>query len=249
MATDRHERWLYAHRGAAAELPENTLEAFARALEIEGVSAIETDIHLTRDEHVVISHDDTGERCGGVKATIAKSTLAEVRSWDVGQGLRMPTFEEALEAFPQARFNVDLKPCDVRLVRSAVDIVRRASATDRVLLTSVHGCVVRRLRREGYEGNIGLGAGQIISLLLMPGPLGRLLRLPGTAAQVPVRYGPIKLATRRRIRAFHELGLRVDFWTIDDPDEAVRLLELGADGIMTDDPARVAPAFLAATRG
>src|SRR5262249_3915363 len=82
---------LYAHRGAAAELPENTLPAFARALELSA-DAIETDAHLTKDGHIVLSHDATGERMCGKPIAIARATLAEVREWDAGATFRDRSF-------------------------------------------------------------------------------------------------------------------------------------------------------------
>jgi glycerophosphoryl diester phosphodiesterase len=117
-----HPRFLYAHRGAAAELPENTLPAFARAVEL-GVGAIETDAHLSRDGHVVLAHDASAQRMGGRDLRWRDHDLAEIQAVDVGwgfqasdgsrpfagQGFRVPTFAEALAAFPDARFNVDLK--------------------------------------------------------------------------------------------------------------------------------------------
>ena len=77
---------LYAHRGAAVELPENTLPAFRLALEL-GADAIETDAHLTRDGHVVLSHDPTGRRMCGISTPIERATLDEVRSWNAGARL------------------------------------------------------------------------------------------------------------------------------------------------------------------
>jgi glycerophosphoryl diester phosphodiesterase len=76
-------------------------------------------------------------------------------------------------------------------------------------------------------------------------PIAVLGRLPwaGRAAQVPVRVGPIRLDRRAFVEKCHTLGVRVDFWTIDDPRQARRLRSLGADGIMTDDPARIVPAL------
>src|SRR5688572_26510626 len=94
-----HALRLYAHRGASAELPENTMAAFRRALEL-GADALETDVHMTRDGHVMVSHDPDGRRRAGIAATIRGSTLEEVRGWDMGDGHRMPTLEEALVAFP-----------------------------------------------------------------------------------------------------------------------------------------------------
>jgi glycerophosphoryl diester phosphodiesterase len=110
---------LYAHRGAPTELPENTLPSFRRAL--VGATAIETDVHLTRDGHVVISHDPDGRRNAGVARAIRDATLAEVRMWDVGRAFRaahpdappqsftMPTLAEVLDELPGVPLNVDIK--------------------------------------------------------------------------------------------------------------------------------------------
>ena len=113
MPQRRFELRLYAHRGASGELPENTMAAFGRALDYD-IDALESDVHMTRDGHVVISHDPDGARCCGVAREIRASTLAEVQSWDagwgftapdggrpfVGEGHRIPTLEEVLQGFP-----------------------------------------------------------------------------------------------------------------------------------------------------
>src|SRR5262249_54820696 len=137
---------LYAHRGAAAELPENTLPAFERALEL-GADALETDAHLTKDGHLVLSHDPTGLRMACLPVPIARPSLDDVRGWDVGRGFvdangqsfagrgfRMPTLEEALTAFPGVRFNVDAKSEHPEMAERIVALVRRLRAEDRVLL-------------------------------------------------------------------------------------------------------------------
>src|SRR4029078_3543189 len=80
-----HARGLYAHRGASAELPENTLPAFARAVEI-GVDALETDVHLTRDGHLIVAHDPASARMTGASAAWADLDLADVRRLDAGWG-------------------------------------------------------------------------------------------------------------------------------------------------------------------
>jgi glycerophosphoryl diester phosphodiesterase len=230
----------YAHRGASAELPENTLVAFRRALDL-GADALETDAHLTRDGHLVLSHDDTGERAAGVRRAIRDCTLAEVKAWDLGRGARMPTLAEALLEVPDVTFNVDAKPEGDAVVDTMVALVRRLGAQHRVRIASFHAANLRRARALGYEGETGLGQGEVTRLVFLP--LARLKRAPvrGNAAQVPLHVGPIRLDTRAFIEKCHALGLRVDYWTVNDEATALRLLELGADGIMTDDPARIAP--------
>ena len=242
---------LYAHRGAPAELPESTLPSFRRALDV-GATALEMDVHLTRDAHVVVSHDPSGFRMAKVPRKIQDATLEEVRAWDVGRGFAhrdalagavftMPTLEQVLVECPGIPINVDAKHPEV--VPALVGLVRRLRRQDDVLLTSFDARTLEKIRRLGYEGPTGLGRSEVIRLVLLPAPMHRLRPLKGMAAQIPIRSGPFALDRASLIAKCHALGLLVHYWTIDDPAEAARLLALGADGIMTDDPARIAPVF------
>jgi glycerophosphoryl diester phosphodiesterase len=237
---------LYAHRGASAELPENTIAAFSRAIEL-GATAIETDAQLTKDGHVVLSHDETGARAAGVPRRIAESTLEEVRTWNVasrhalGSTFTMPTLEEALAAVPDAPFNVDCKPKGPRAAEVVVGAVRRARAQARVRIASFETRTLRHVRHLGYEGETGLGQSEIAVLALAPMAWLRAFPLGGSAAQVPVRAMGVRLDTRRFVDRCHALGLVVHYWTVDEPREALRLAALGADGLMTDDPRAIAP--------
>jgi glycerophosphoryl diester phosphodiesterase len=248
---------LYAHRGAAVELPENTLPAFRLALDL-GADALETDAHLTRDGHVVLSHDPTGRRMCGVATPIASATLDEVSAWDAGaafvdargerphagKGYRMPTLEEALRELPGIDFNVDAKSRHPEMVPRILEVVRRAGAADRTLLASFDARTLRTVRRLGYPGKTGLAQAEVLRLLALP---ARLLarapfRLAGVAAQLPYRIYGIDLGTRAVVAKCHALGLEVHYWTVNDPALATRLLDAGADAIMTDDPRAVGPA-------
>lgn len=250
-----HPRRLYAHRGASAERPENTLPAFERAVEI-GVDALELDVHLTRDGHLLVVHDDTARRMAACAAPWAALDLADARRLDMGwgfvapdgtrpfagRGIRVPTLEEVLGAFPKTRLNVDIKRGD-RATEAALELVRRMKAENRVTLASFHTGTLVAVRRRGYGGETSLARGEIATLLSLPALLWRQLPFTGTAAQVPVSQGGIRFDRPAFIAKCHSLGLRVDFWTIDDPAEAKRLLALGADGIMTNDPAAMRPLF------
>jgi glycerophosphoryl diester phosphodiesterase len=237
---------LYAHRGAAAELPENTLPAFRRALE-RGATAIETDGHVTKDGQVVLSHDPTVARADGLRCRIAESTLQQVRTWNVAQGhsgtFTIPTLEEALEQLPAVPFNVDCKPPGPGAAAAFVRVVRATHAEERVLIASFRTRTLRYVRRLGYEGKTGLGQSEIVRLVAMPSALLRAAPVHGNAAQVPTHAFGVRLDTRRFVDKCHSLGLVVHYWTINDPREARRLADLGADGIMTDDPRLIAPAL------
>jgi glycerophosphoryl diester phosphodiesterase len=255
---------LYAHRGAAIERPENTLDAFARALAL-GADALETDLHLTADGHVVAAHDATLARTAGSPVAIRLATLAELRRCDVGwgfvdrdgrrpfagSGARVPTLDEVLDAFPGVPINVDVKQRAPAMVAPLLDLLRRRGAEQRVLVTSFDGAVLRAVRAAGYPGRTGLSLTEVLRLYAAPLRALRALPLGGGAAQLPPRARGLRLDTPGFIGKCHALGLRVDYWTINDPAEAERLLQAGADGIMTDDPAAIAPVFARwrATRG
>lgn len=228
---------IFAHRGASAELPENTMAAFRRALEL-GVDALELDIHRTRDGVLVVSHDPDGRRLAGVPRRIADCDWADVRRWDVGGGAAMPTFEEVLVAFPAVPLNVDLK---AELAQATIDLLRRLGAEERVLLASFEARTVRRVRALGYRGPTGMARAEVLGVLALPAALCRgPLRPRAARAQLP-----LSLARRWIVARMHALGLAVDFWTVDDPELARRLVALGADGVMTNDPRRIVPALRA----
>lgn len=256
IVEDRDKPRLYAHRGAAAELPENTMPSFERAVEL-GVDALETDVHMTRDGHIVVSHDDTGRRMANVDARIRDHDLEQVREWDMGwgftngagerpfaqQGYHMPTFEELLVNFPDTFINVDVKQTWPPMVRQLIALIRRHDAEQRVLLASFATHTMARVRLMGYRGPTALTHFEVLPLVFAPERVFRALPLTGNAAQIPTHAGPIRLDTPAFIAKCHRAGVRVDYWTINEPTEARRLLQAGADGIMTDDPAAVLPAM------
>jgi len=243
---------VYAHRGASFELPENTLESFRLALEL-GADALETDAHMTRDGRIVLSHDPTGARMAGIDRPIADMTLTELRGWDMGarfvprrpgvfrsgQRFRIATLDEALEELPGIVFNVDAKQTVPDMIPALLRCIKHARAEDRVRLASFSTRNLLRVRTLGYPGETGLSPNEIARIMFVPRSYLRWLRVDGRAAQVPRQAYGIKLASQGAIDRFHTLGLRVDFWTIDDPAEAERLFALGADGVMTDDPRAV----------
>jgi glycerophosphoryl diester phosphodiesterase len=220
---------IYAHRGASREHPENTLAAFRRAIEL-GADALETDVHATQDGVVVASHDPDGARVFGKPRRIAECGWEEVRGWGA------PSLEEVVQAFPGVPINVDLKTDCAAL---AVETLKRLGAEEQVTLASFSSTTLRRVRSLGYRGPTGLGRGEVARMLALPTMAQRgMLKPPGTAAQLP-----LNLAQPWIIGRCHALGLRVDVWTVNDPAEARRLVALGVDGIMTDDPAAIVPAL------
>ena len=240
---------LYGHRGAPAHLPENTLPAFERAL-ADGANSLEIDVHPTTDGHFVVAHDPDGQRMAGVAELIRTSTLDQVKKWNVAAGTgrddlghhSVPSLAETLEAFPDVPMSIDLKPDDPDAIASLLEVVARYGAENRVTLASFSARVVRKIRQLGYPGRTTLSRSEVAALRFLPGALARRF-VKGDAAHIPVVHNGIRLDGRRFIARCRALGLRVEYWVVDDPKEARRLLDLGATGIMSDDPARIAPVF------
>ncbi len=221
----------FAHRGGASEVPENTMAAFDHAVRL-GYRYLETDVHVTADGVLVAFHDHVLDRVTDRTGVIARQPWAEVRQARVGGGDHpIPRLEDVLGAWPEVRVNVD--PKHDASVDPLVDVLRRTQAFDRVCVAAFSDRRLVRFRRlTGNQVCTAMGPGEIAGL-----------RVAGVAAggagcvQVPVSYGRIPVVDRRFVAAAHRRGLPVHVWTIDDPDEMARLLDLGADGIMSDRPA------------
>jgi glycerophosphoryl diester phosphodiesterase len=169
---------LYGHRGAPAHLPENTLEAFERAL-ADGANSLEIDVHPTSDGHFMVAHDPDGRRMAGVVHDIKSSTLDQVKRWNVAVGAgrndldphTMPTLAETFEAFPDVPLSIDLKPDDPDAVAPLMEVVARYGAEERTTLASFSTRVVRTMRKLGYPGRTTLSKSEVAVLR----PASRLL--------------------------------------------------------------------------
>ena len=240
MKPRRFNLRLYAHRGASARAPENTLAAFAAALD-DGADALELDVHRTADGHFVVAHDPDGARLAGTPERIADLSLEGVRGWRVA-GEPLPSLAEVLTAFPDTPLSIDLKPDEPAAVAPLLELLAAHGGEDRVTIASFHGRLVWRARRLGWQGRTALTRTEVAVLKLAPLAVARLV-VRGQAAQVPRRSGAVHLDRRSFLERCRALGIRADFWVVNDPDEARRLLAAGATGIMSDDPARLVSVF------
>ena len=220
----------FAHRGGASDAPENTLPAFQQAIDL-GYCYLETDVRTTSDGVVVAFHDDDLMRTCGRPGKISQLPWSEVRTAMVDGKAPVPSLEELLGAFPTARVNIDCKANNA--VDALVAAVKRTNTIERVCLASFSDRRLKRLRAAlGAQVCTSLGP-EALALLR----LGLLRHAKGQAAQVPVKEGPITVTNAKFVERSHSHGLQVHVWTIDDPAEMNRLLDLGVDGIMTDKPA------------
>lgn len=233
---------VYGHRGAPKEHPENTWGACKAAL-AAGCNALELDVHLSLDGYVVVAHDDSAERMAKLSRRIRTSPWHEVARWNVARGFTSdpeasahpPLLEDIIDAFGHVPISVDLKDRTPALAAATVKVLARAKAVARrlVSLTSFHQGMFGALRKQAYDGPLGMGPTDVLRLWSLP--LAMLGDLRGRAAQVPTSYQGIELATERFVRKAHALACRVDYWVVNDADLACSLIAMGADGIVTDD--------------
>lgn len=219
----------FAHRGGASDNPENTMPAFQHAVDL-GYTFLETDVHATRDGVLLAFHDSKLDRVTDRDGVIADLPWSEVGQARVDGREPIPLFEDLMEQFPDARVNIDCKADSA--VDALISSLRRLDCLDRVLIGGFSDRRLRRLRRElGPDLCTSFGPQQIAALRFSG-------RVPwgGQAAQVPVRQGPLTIVDEKFVARAHRRGLQVHVWTIDEPDEMHRLLDLGVDGLMTDRP-------------
>lgn len=245
---------LFAHRGARVERPENTMLAFKHALDL-GADALEMDVHSTRDGVIVVHHDATLERTSGLPVAIRDVDWSALSQVDVGHtfrdehgaspfaGARIPRLEEVLAELPGVPLNVDLKPESPALCDAVVKLLRAQKVTESVRLASFYGRNLLRVRRGGYEGETSFGPRAVLMLLSRGGMALRWLGELANAAQVPTHYGRVRLDTPSFVNAVRGVGAALHYWTINDPQEATRLLALGANGVVTDDVRAIKPVF------
>lgn len=226
---------VFAHRGLAVDAPENTLLAFLEALST-GTIYLESDVHVTQDGVAVLSHDSDLVRLAGRAVRVDQLTLAELQRIDLGAGQSFCSLGEALEAFPEARFNLDVKVLGA--AAPTAQAVLEAGATNRVLI----GSFAEANRRNAVDLLPGVATSASTAILKQVltatylGGTARLRRiLTGIhAVQVPERVRFLRIVTPRFVRLMHAAGVEVHVWTINDPRVMQRLLDLGVDGIMTD---------------
>jgi glycerophosphoryl diester phosphodiesterase len=229
---------VFAHRGASAHAPENTLAAFELALE-HGADAIEFDVKLTADGQVVGHHDPSLERTTNGKGRLGDFSLGELKKLDAGawfgeawRGERIPTLAEIFETVGDKMFmNIELTnyatPFD-KLVEKVAELVRRYHMEERVLYSSF---LPHNLMRAGAL-TPGLPRGQ----LALPGPAGWWQRRWGNFLKIQAEHPFSADVSAASVIRAHARGRRVYTWTVNDPDEMRRLQALGVDGIFTDDP-------------
>ncbi len=228
-----------AHRGGAGHPDlvgkENTLAAFQHAVSL-GYRYVETDVHATRDGQVVVFHDDDLARVSDGRGAIADYSLTEVNRLRVAGTEAIPTLDEVLETFSDTCFNIDIK--HPHAITPLVKTIERHRAQDRVCVASFSVDRLRAFRRlMGRRVPTAVSPIGVVWNAYVP-VLPHLLNSPGVAIQIPATYGVmgrhLPVLTTKLLRHAHMAGKVVHIWTVDDPLEMHRLLDMGVDGIVSD---------------
>jgi glycerophosphoryl diester phosphodiesterase len=240
---------VFSHRGFAVAAPENTFGSFSAAVAL-GITHIETDVHASKDGVAVISHDFVLDRVAARPGNVSDFTFAELQKMDLGQGFGFVSLAETLAEYPNTFFNIDVKAASA-CVPTAREI-RGSRARDRVLVSSFSESR-RRATLAGLPGVATSASGPVFAAALLAAktgltPLLRRVLARIDAVQIPERALGLSTITPAMIERFHDAGVEVHVWTINDADDMTRLLDVGVDGIVTDRP-DVALAVIAERNG
>lgn len=239
-----------AHRGGAHLRPENTVAAFAHAVEL-GADVLELDVWLSRDGVPMVIHDETVDRTTNGSGAVADLTLAQLTALDAayhwphhgdqrpwrGRSITIPTLEELLLRFPDELMLIEIKSRDPAAVDAVGALIRRYGRQDRTMVGSFERSVLRRFR-ERYP-SIATSASQreVIGFLIYHWLyLDRLHRARFNGFQVPESSGRWPIVTGRFLRNARRKNLPVEVWTVNDLEDMRRLARIGVDGLITDRP-------------
>ena len=236
---------IIAHRGANQYAPQNTIPAFQKALEL-GADGLETDVHVTLDGELVLCHDYTVDKTSDGQGFISKMTFSELRSLDFGavfsekfKGTTLPSLDEFLELSKSGLLrimNIELKsPKEIGsdIVRKTLRKVSQYGIMDKLLISSFDTALLSEVKKAEPSCKTALlypSMRQFVPYYLHT-PI-RLAQKLGVDAVHP-HYTHISAAV---VRAFHELGIRVNPWTVNTPAQIRKMLRCGVDGIITDRP-------------
>lgn len=227
----------FTHRGVRTGLEENTLIAFQRAVDL-GVDHLESDVHASADGTVYLFHDETLDRVtdtSGRFSDYSDAQLAEVRAG----GQPLCTLDTLLDAFPHALLNLDVK--DEHVIGPLAELIERRRAHGSIALAAFdtkRSAAVAALLSEPVKRSPGQRDMVLIWLCAhLFGRVPRRLIRDFWAVQVPLKQGPVPVATRRFVRAVQRAGAQVHVWVVNDEPTMRLLVERGVDAIMSDDAA------------
>ncbi|HSL43141.1 MAG TPA: glycerophosphodiester phosphodiesterase [Anaerolineales bacterium] len=243
-----------AHQGGDGVWPGNTLYAFERSVEI-GADVLEMDAHITKDGQIVLMHDEEVDRTTDGSGLIEEMTLTELQQLDAayrwsiddsatfpfrGQGLQVPTLEELFQKFPQMRYVIEIKLTQDPIDKPLCDLIRRYNMQDKAMIASFHDQAMQNFRETCPEVATSASRTEVRNFVL----LGKVFLSGFIAPQyqsIQPPYDPkesmnIPIMTERFIGEAHAKNIKVEPWTVNDPQLMRQYIEWGVDGIITDRP-------------
>jgi len=255
----------FAHQGGAYEGPSSTLFAIEQAL-ANGATAIELDVHATKDRQIVVCHDETVDRTTNAQGEICDFTLAALREMDNAywfipgdavtpgrpdadypyrgraprdRSFGIATLEEVATAFPGVPLNMDIKRTapDVEPYEQLLaDELRRLERTSSVVVASFSDAAIQAFRAIAPEVLTSAATNETAAFYFAVAAGEVPAPAPFAALQVPATFGDVAVVTESFVTAAHDQGVAVHVWTINERAEMERLLDLGVDGIISDTP-------------
>jgi glycerophosphoryl diester phosphodiesterase len=243
-----------AHQGGEGVWPGDTLFAFQNAVEI-GSDVLEMDAHITKDGQIVLMHDETVDDTTDGTGLIEDMTLDELKRLDAaydwsmddavtfpyrGQGIQVPTLDEVFAKFPQMRYVVEIKLTQNPIDKPLCDLIRQHQMQDRVLVASFHDVAMKNFRTTCPEVATSASRTEVRNYVLLGKALLWGFIVP-TYQTIQPPWDPedslgIQIMTERFIRESHAKNIRVEPWTVNDPELMRQYIEWGVDGIITDRP-------------
>ena len=243
-----------AHQGGDGVWPGDTLFAFENAVHI-GADVLEMDAHITKDDRIVLMHDEEVDRTTDGTGLIEEMTLAELKQLDAaydwslddgktfpyrGQGIQVPTLDELFEKFPQMRYVIEIKLTQNPIDKPLCDLIRKFGMQSHVVVASFHDEAMKNFRAVCPEVATSASRTEVRNYVLLGKAFLWGFYLPKFQTIQPP-WNPedslgIQIMTERFIRESHTKNIRVEPWTVNDPELMKQYIEWGVDGIITDRP-------------
>ena len=215
----------FVHRGDTSIFLENTIEAFQSAISL-GYQYLETDLRETSDGKIITFHDPNLKRITGANITISETKFSDIRMRRLPSREIIPTIDELLEEFPDSFFNMDLKVNQIE--EKVLKKINSHNALERVCLGSFNSKTIKKINSLEPKILTSMGISQVIMYkFFQKKNISKLI-------QIPTRWNGIKVITKKFIDRLHNDGLKVHVWTVNKETEMQSLIDLGVDGIMTD---------------
>ena len=241
---------MIAHRGGALEAPENTLIAFEGALKVSTHFILEMDIHLTKDEHLAVIHDDTVDRTTNGKGAVSEMTLEELQKLDAGwhyqndkeeyiyrsQGIQIPSLRQVLERYPRQRMIIELKSLSTKAAQKFIDVIEEFKAFEHIALASYSHQAIDYMRSKRDWTFVATPTEIYKSLILLNMFLEPIDPMNPDIYCIPEVSMFIPILSKRLLKELHRREKPVFIWTVNEQEDMERFIELGVDGIITDRP-------------